>query len=212
MIITVFGATGQVGKRVVAQALAMGFSVKAFGRNIENLIDKDLRNNNFEAIQGHLFDEHEVLNAIKGSDAVVSTLGGSFDGTDKTRSLGIKNIIKQMKEAHVSRIIALGGLGVLNAENGSYLLNDPSYPELYKAVGLEHLQAYLFLKESNLNFTFVCSPNIIDAEKSEHYITSADFLPSPNKGEINAGDIADFMLQELTQNKFIQHRVGISKL
>ncbi len=143
MTITVFGATGQVGRRVVSQALAIGHTVKAFSRNIEGLIDKDLANDKFEAIQGHLFDEEEVLNAIKGSDAVISTLGGSFDGTDKTRSLGIKNIIAQMQVASVKRIVSLGGMGVLSAEDGSYLIDASDYPQLYKPVGMEHLQAYL---------------------------------------------------------------------
>ncbi len=65
MIITIFGATGQVGKRTVQQALAKGFTVKAFGRNVENWIDKDLHTDNFQAIKGHVFDEDDVLNAIK---------------------------------------------------------------------------------------------------------------------------------------------------
>jgi len=40
MIITVFGATGQAGKRIVSMALAKGYTVRAFGRNIEGLIDQ----------------------------------------------------------------------------------------------------------------------------------------------------------------------------
>ena len=42
MVITIFGATGMVGTKLVAQALAKGFVVKAFGRNVENLIDTDI--------------------------------------------------------------------------------------------------------------------------------------------------------------------------
>ncbi|MBC7589073.1 MAG: NAD(P)H-binding protein, partial [Chitinophagaceae bacterium] len=117
MVITIFGATGQVGKRAVYQALAEGHTVKAFGRNVDNLIDEDLRNQNFEAIKGHVFDEADVLHAVTGSHAVLSTLGGSIDGIDKTRSLGMKNIIFQMQRAGVKRIVALGGSGVLNVEN-----------------------------------------------------------------------------------------------
>lgn len=116
MTITVFGATGQVGKQVVNQALALDFTVKAFGRNVEHLIDADNRNKKFEAIKGYVFDANEVLEAIKHSDAVISALGGNFDGTDRTRSLGMKNIVSQMQIAGVNRIIALGGLGVLNAD------------------------------------------------------------------------------------------------
>jgi putative NADH-flavin reductase len=212
MIITVFGATGQVGKRAVQQALAEGHTVRAFGRNIVDLIDKDLHEERFHAIKGHVFDEAEVLEAITGSNAIISTLGGSFDGKDKTRSLGIKNIIAQMEKAGVQRIVALGGLGVLDTEDGTNLIDAPGYPLEYKPVGLEHLQAYLYLKESNLDWTFVCSPNILNEDRTGNYITNADYPPTPNKGAIAAGDLADFMLKELKDNEFLKKKVGISRL
>lgn len=212
MVITIFGATGQVGKRAVAQALAEGHIVQAFGRNIVDLIDKDLRDENFIALKGHVFDEEEVLNAVAGSDGIISTLGGSFDGEDKTRSLGIKNIIAQMEKAGVKRIVALGGLGVLDAEDGTFLIDASSYPAEYKPVGLEHLQAYQYLNASNLDWTFVCSPNILDEGSTGNYTTNADTPPVPNNGEIAAGDIADFMLKELENNQYLKKRVGISRL
>lgn len=212
MIITIFGATGQVGKRAIEQALAKGFIVKAFSRNIENLIDKDLHTANFHAIKGHVFDEEEVLNAVKGSNAVISVLGGSFEGLDKTRSLGIKNIVTQMQKADVKRIVALGGMGILNADEHTLIIDTPEYPQMYLAVGREHQEAYEYLKASSLDWTFVCSPDILNEAASCNYVTNADYLPIPNLYKIAAGDLADFMLKELTQNKFVKHRVGISKM
>lgn len=67
------------------------------------------------------------------------------------------------------------------------------------------------MKESRLDWTYVCSPNILDKDQTGHYVTNADYLPTPNNGEIAAGDIADFMLKELSDNKFVHHRVGISR-
>ena len=212
MVITIFGATGQVGKRAVYQALVEGHTVKAFGRNVDDLIDEDLRNQNFEAIKGHVFDEADVLHAVTGSHAVLSTLGGNIDGVDKTRSLGMKNIIFQMQRAGVKRIVALGGSGVLNVENGTYLMEAVDYNPQFRAVSLEHLEAYLLLKNSSLEWTFVASPNILDKDKTENYIINANYLPSPNIREIAAGDIADFMLHELSNNKFVHQKVGISRL
>ncbi len=212
MIITVFGATGQVGKRVVSQALAKGYAVKAFGRNIETLIDKDLHDENFTAIKGYVFDSEEVFDAVKGSDAVISTLGGSFDGSDKTRSLGIKNITHAMKVTGVERIVALGGMGVLNATETTQIIDTPDYPQMFYPVGKEHQQAFRFLQASNLDWTFICPPDILDQDETGKYITNADYPPTPNYYKIAAGDIADFMVNEITANQFIHHRVGISKL
>ena len=212
MLITVFGATGQVGKHVVAQALSLGHSVRAFGRNVDALINQDLNSPKLEAIKGYVFNETDVYEAILNANAVISTLGGSFDGTDKTRSLGIKNIITQMEKAGVNRIIALGGLGILNAEDNTLLIDGVNYLEEYKPVGLEHLAAYQFLAASKLDYTFVCAPNIVDADATEQYITHATYPPTPNNYEIAAGDLAHFMLQELSKNQFVKQRVGISRL
>ncbi len=210
MLITIFGATGQVGKRVTDQALAKGYRVRAFGRNVEHLLDKD--NASFTSVKGYVFDEAEVFHAVKGCDAVISALGGAFDGTDKTRSLGIKNIIRQMQQAGVKRIVALGGMGILDAGNHTYLMDAPGYPEMYLPVSREHLAAFQYLKESPLDWTFVCSPDILDKDATHQYITGTDHLPEPDRGKIAAGDLADCMLNELTLNRFIHHRVGISAL
>lgn len=208
MILTIFGATGMVGKQLVQQALHMGHSVKAFGRNV--FTSKLPENKNLQIIQGALFDAKEVLNAVKGSDAVVSVLGGAFDGADKTRSLGMKNIVAQMENADVKRIVAVGGMGVLNAPDDTLLMDDENYPAQFVPVGKEHLKAYEILKASSLDWTFVCPPDLIDADVTGIFTTAANYPPTINNNKINTGDLAMFMLNELQKNEYIQKRVGIS--
>ena len=208
MKLIIFGATGTVGKQLVQQALFKDHHVKAFGRNVYTT--DYLQTENLQLVQGALFDESEVFNAIKGCDAVLSAIGGSVDGTDKTRTLGMKNIIKQMQKAGVNRIVAIGNMGVLNADENSLLIDAEDYPAEYLAVGLEHKKAYEILKASNLDWTFVCPPNIIDAGPTGHYVTKADYLPEPNHYKINAGDLSMFMLNEIIKNEYVKHRVGIS--
>ena len=208
MNIIVFGATGMVGKQLVQQALFNGHAVKAFGRNVFTELSMEAKD--LELVKGALFDEKEVYNAIKGCDAVLSALGGSADGTDKTRTLGIKNIITQMKKTGVKRIVAVGGLGVLNADENSLLIEQENYPKQYLAVGLEHKKAYEYLNESGLDWTFVCCPNIKNEDATGEFITSANYPPEPNNYKINAGDLAMFMLNELKKNEYVKLRVGIS--
>jgi putative NADH-flavin reductase len=210
MKLTVFGASGMIGKFVVSHALSLGHEVVAFGRNVENLIDADLQNDKLEVVKGYVFDEDRVYKAVKGSDAVISVLGGSFDGSDKTRSLGIKNIIEQMERAGVQRIVALGGLGILQANEDEIILDQPGYNPEYLPVGKEHLQAYKLLEASNLNWTVVGAPNLIDAPATGKYITNADYSPTPNNGAINGGDLAAFMIKEASENHYVKKRVGIS--
>lgn len=208
MKIVVFGATGSVGKEVVKQALYNGNTVKAFGRNVftEGLPEND----KLELVQGALFDEGEVYNAIKGCDAVISVLGGATGGADKTRSLGMKNIVKQMEKAGVKRIVALGGIGILDAANGKLVMEEEDFPPQFYPVSEEHKKALGFLQQSNLEWTFVCPPMIEEGSPTGVFKTEADHLPEPNQFKVNSGDLVLFMLKELEEKQFVRQRVGIS--
>jgi hypothetical protein len=210
MIITVFGATGQVGKRIVRGALDEQLKVRAFGRNVEPFIDESFRNKNLEPIKGYVFDADEVLDAVTGSDVVLSALGGSIDTNNKARSLGIKYIVDQMEKAGVKRIITVGSSAVLKDDFYGFEVNNPKYPALYKPVGMEHLKAYEYLSASDLDWTIVCCPTITNEDGNGRYIISEDYPPTPNLFTVKAGNIADFILKEIMRNNHLKKRVGIS--
>jgi hypothetical protein len=208
MKLIIFGATGMVGKQLVKQALFNGHTVKAYGRNV---FTEDLpKDDNLELVQGTLFDGSQVKHAIKGCDAVLSALGGGFDGSDKTRSLGMKTIVEEMKKAGVKRIVGIGGMGLLNADETTLLIDGDNYPPEYLPVGREHQKAYEYLSTSGLDWTFVCPPDILNKEATGDFHSKANYPPDPNNYKINAGDLALFMLSELQKNEFVRMRVGIS--
>ena len=208
MTITIFGASGQVGKQLITHALAAGHTVRAFGRNVESMLDRDFNNPDFSVIKGYVFDEAEVKGALQGADAVLSALGGAADGSDKSRSLGMKNIVKQMQATGCKRIVSVGNLGSLQPGGGEYMVKLPSYPKQFIAVGLEHVAAYEVLKASGLTFTFACPPDLIDKDADGKYTVLAEALPPT--WEVYTGNLALFMVKEVTANQFPNQRVGIS--
>jgi uncharacterized protein len=208
MEIIVFGATGQVGQQLIKQSLWKGWKVKAFGRNV---FDMTIEHENLQLIKGALFDEEEVYNALKNCDAVLSALGGGIDGSDKTRSLGMKNIVQQMGKSGCKRMVAVGGMGVLNSpEAGKLIMDLPGFPKEYLPVSGEHRAAYDVLKASDTAWTFVCPPDIKSGDATGVFHTAANYPPIPNQYYINTGDLALFMLNELEKNEYVQMRVGIS--
>jgi hypothetical protein len=208
MIVTIFGATGMIGRQLVKHALHEDYKVRAFGRNVFTAGFPE--HNNLELMPGALFDKNEVMDAIKGSDAVLSAIGGPLNGTDKARSLGIKNIIAQMEAASLKRIIAVGGYAILNYKDNELIIDSPNYPAQLVAMGQEHYKAYEYLNASSLNWTDVCPSEIIDADVTGSFHTSANYPPQPDTGKINSGDLAMFIINELKKNEYIKQRVGIS--
>ncbi|MFT3980013.1 MAG: NAD(P)H-binding protein [Ferruginibacter sp.] len=210
MTVTIFGATGSVGTQLVKEALLMGYKVRAFGRNV--FVTDFPKNDDLELIQGGLFDAGDVRDAIKGSDAVLSAIGGTFDGADKSRSLGMKTIVEQMEKTNVKRIIAVGGMGVLADEQGKLLMDGEDYPAEYIPVGMEHLKAYQYLEKSPLDWTFVCAPDLVNADAGGKFLVASEKNPTGSLFKINTGDLALFMLKELNRNEHVKQRVGIGNI
>jgi nucleoside-diphosphate-sugar epimerase len=104
--VTVFGATGQIGRLVVGDLLAGDHDVTVYVRNPGKLGHSDPR---LVTVTGELSDKTRILQAVRGSDAVISALGPllrrGFTGTPVTD--GTKNIVAAMQTEHVGRYIGL---------------------------------------------------------------------------------------------------------
>ncbi len=213
MKILVFGATGMVGKYIIDIALSHGHEVRAFGRNVFEKISTE--RTRLELFKGYLFTDSDIRRALKGVDAVISALGGAADGVNRTRSLGMKKIVNEMQKKSPKRIIGIGGAGILDtpisedSDEMTYIFKKPDFPKKYIPVSEEHFNAYARMKESNLDWTFVCPPDIKDAPSTGAYNLNRNIL-ADGKFEINAGDIAHFMVNELSNNEFLHTRVGIA--
>lgn len=108
MNITVFGANGQVGQHFIQIALRNGDNVKAFIRREGALT---MQHPKLEVIVGSLTDEQQVAAAIRGQDAVVSTLGAPLSMSRKVKDLPItkahETILRVMEQLDVKRFITL---------------------------------------------------------------------------------------------------------
>lgn len=209
MTITVFGATSPLGLEIIKQALSRDFIVKAFGRNVASLIDKDLHTKNFEAIKGYVFDEKDVSNALENTDVVISCLGGGVDGTDKTRSLGTKNIINQMHKKSVRRIITVADACILDSANGKLIFESDDYPEELKVIALEHYNVLIQLKESYLDWTIFCPQKITALSNITTYRFIENTLPENSTNKISTANLSDCILSITSNSKFTNTRIGI---
>ncbi|MFD3802505.1 NAD(P)-dependent oxidoreductase [Streptomyces sp. NPDC058611] len=106
MRITVFGATGGVGREVVVQALAAGHEVTAVVRDAARL-GVQAHERLEVAVVPDLTDEDALVPVLAGRDAVVSALGAGSNKQAKAAPVtgpAVRAVLAAMDRAGVSRL------------------------------------------------------------------------------------------------------------
>ncbi len=200
--VIVFGATGRTGFQVVKRGLERGLNITAFVRDPKNF---NLIHPNLKVVQGDAMIQQDVAKYLKGMDAVVNALSSP---ETSYRLVFINNMINAMREHHVKRIIAMGGIGALQASEHLKVYETTTFPKEYIEVTQAHVRVLDALLTSRNDFTFVCPPMIKEGERTGVYKTQDRY---PTQGwSIISGDLADFIVNELIENKFVSKKVGIS--
>lgn len=103
MVITIFGASGGIGKHAVDYALRKGYKVRAYLRNPQKL---NIQHENLSIIQGELSDYDSVKKVVEGTNAIIWCVGISMK-RHKDRDIleAHKVLLKAMKACQVKRLI-----------------------------------------------------------------------------------------------------------
>src|SRR5687768_5700852 len=112
MKLLVTGATGFLGRYVVAEALSRGHSVRAIVRPTgdANKLDGDV-----ECVRVDLRSPRGLVEACRGIDAVIhcaAAKSGDFYAQFAGTVLATENLLKSMKETGVKHIVAISSLSV----------------------------------------------------------------------------------------------------
>ncbi len=118
LTVLVVGATGSIGRLVVAEALRQGHAVRALVRDLARArgLPADA-----ERIVGDLTRPETLASAVDGIDAVVFTHGSSGGGKASAESVdygAVRNVLVALRGRPV-RIALMTAIGVTNRE-GSY--------------------------------------------------------------------------------------------
>ena len=206
MKVVVFGATGRVGRRAVKHALAEGHAVTAAARNPDIL--RGTAGLTIQTVD--VLDAPQVAEILAGADAVVGVLGAAgLTEPGNTLSQGMRNIVAGARHHGVRRVVAVGGAGVLDSPEGGLRSEAPGYPEAFHAITREHAGTWAGLRESGLDWTLVCPPNLPDGDPTGRFRKLKDRLPEGGR-EISTGDVAVFVIDQLDSGEFSNARVGVA--
>jgi uncharacterized protein YbjT (DUF2867 family) len=211
MQITVFGATGGIGRHVVDQALADGHDVVAYVRTPEKL---DRHTPRLRVVVGELSDSAAIQQAVQGSQAVISALGPSLKrgatGTPVTD--GTNDILKAMQATGVDRFIGLATPSVPDPRDQPTLKGRalPVLARLLYPNALTELRGMTqAVTESGLNWTLARITNPTDKPATGRVRTG--FLGRDDVGSsMTRADIARFLLDQVTDDTYRQAAPAIS--
>lgn len=209
MKVLIIGATGGTGKELVKQALERNLQVSAFVRNPNKL---KMKNDNLKVFKGDVLNPDTLSDAVKNQDAVLCALGHKrWFYPNNILSQGTKNIIQIMEHHNVSRFICETSLGLGNSfgRMGLYytLFTIPFILPFYY---WDKSRQEKIIKESSLNWTIVRPGALNNRKKRGKYKVGEKVGNWIWTVGISRADTADFMLDQLSDNKFIKKIVGIA--
>lgn len=206
MNIIIFGATGTVGRLLVAQALAAGHRVTAFARRAETL---DLDHPQLDRRAGDVLDRDAVDAAVKGHDAALVTLGAGARGT--VRAVGTGHVIAAMKRHGLSRLICQSTLGAGDSRAcltffWKYLM----FGLLLRRAYADHQAQEALVEQSGLDWTIVRPAAFTDGPETTAYRHGFAATEKDLTLKISRADVAAFMLRQLEDDGYLHQAPGLS--
>ncbi|WP_033332167.1 NAD(P)-dependent oxidoreductase [Streptomyces novaecaesareae] len=201
MRITVFGATGNVGSRVVAEALARGHEVTAVVRD-------PAKPHGLPATAaltvGDAGDPEDVTRISAGQDVVI-TATRPAPGREHELSVATKGLLAGVAGTGV-RLLAVGGAGSLTVPGagGTTLVETPDFPAEIRSIALacsEQLDLYRAAGE-DVDWTYLSPAALLEpGVRTGRFRLGRDELLVDAAGDsaISMEDLAVALLDEVEQ-------------
>lgn len=215
MKIVVFGATGNVGQRVVAEALSRGHEVVGVVRDPEAVKPPDKR---IKLVKGDATNADSIAQIVSGADAVVSAISPRPNARGlPAPSLAVNSraLIKGLNEAKVKRILYVGGASSLEVAPGRALADTPDFPAIYREEAREGRESLAIWrnKAKGLDWTYLSpAAEIAPGKRTGKYRTTDERLLTDDAGRsfITFEDYAVAVLDELERPQHVAKRFGVA--
>lgn len=191
MKILLIGATGMVGSRLLAEAVARGHDVVAASRKPEAggvVLDAS--------------DAAAVMAAVEGVDVIVAATSPRSTGDAMAEAGAVGRAV--MHAAIGKRLIYVGGAGSLRMPDGSAVFD--TVPAEYAAESRALMAVRDMLTASTLDWTYMCPPFVIAPGVRTGVYRGQDnviLFAADGNSTISAEDYAVAMLDEIENP---QHR------
>lgn len=203
MQITILGATGQIGKSTIREALKSGYQVKVLVRTPEKLGDLQ---NKVHVTEGDLLNAGAMAEAIRGSDVVLNLAGGEKKpGQSEIFKQIAVLLVKQMNQQHIKRLINISG--AVTGLSGEKLELKRRFMKVFVGLffkemkqGQEALMPVIE-KSENISWTFVRPAMITNGRATGKLIVNDKKLPG---SKVTLGDLSQFIVDQITSVQWLK--------
>ena len=213
MKIALIGATGYVGSQLLNEALDRRHEVTAIVRRTERLPARP----GLTAQQCDIMDTDTLAGFLAGHDAVIAAYNPDREtpGDVYARMVaGGRSIIDATKASGVKRLLVVGGAGSLEVAPGQQVIDQPGFPEEWKAgAGGTRQFLYLLKEEPDLDWTFLSPAAMLEpGERTGAFRLGGDQLLVDAEGQcrISTQDYAVAMIDELEEPQHIRQRFCVA--
>ncbi|MGW3494166.1 NAD(P)-dependent oxidoreductase [Streptomyces sp. NPDC001020] len=209
MQLTVFGATGGIGREIVTQALAAGHQVTAVVRDPARLA---VTGAGLEVVRADLTDVDALRPAVAGRDAVLSGLGARSRKDAGVATRLTRTVLGALEAEGVRRLLVVSAAPVGPEAEGAGTL-DRMVRGLISAI-LKDVYADLREMEAELarsatDWTVVRPPRLQDKPLTGSYRTVVGGFPSKGRF-IGRADVAHAMLAMADDPGTVKQGVGVA--
>jgi putative NADH-flavin reductase len=207
--ILIVGATGGTGLQLVARALERGYAVTALVRDPARL---KIDHPHLTIVQGDVLDIASVEAAVRGQDAVLSALGHRrYFHPTRILSEGTRNILRAMERQGVGRLVCETSLGIGDSAGRMGLYYTfLVIPVILPFYFWDKTRQERLIAASSVDWVIVRPGALTDRDSRGRYRSGRDVGSFLWTVRVSRGDVADFMLNQLTSDTHLRAAAGVS--
>lgn len=207
MKIVLFGATGNIGNVILTEALDRGHQVTAVVRDLAKLTTKHPA---LTVVQGNVAQPASYAAALPGAEAAIASLNDHADPANVPRQATL--LLDALSAAGVHRFAWVGGAGSLETAPGVRVIDDPGFPDAWKAAANAQIDALAAFRASKapIDWTYISpAAEIAPGERKGHFRVGGEQLLVNAEGHstISIADFAIGVLDRIEKGDAVKKRV-----
>jgi putative NADH-flavin reductase len=199
------GASGSVGRRILAQGLARGHTIRAQTRDAARLADQPPE---IEVVAAEPTDAAALSALVRGQEAVVMSLGTAPGRRTTLFSDVTAKLCQAMAAEGVMRLVAITGVGAGETRgHGGFVYDRIIYPLFTRPFYEDKNRQEQLIRESSLGWVIVRPAAFKATAGSNPLQALTDIRANTVLRRVIRDEVAAFVLDQLADDRYLRKAV-----